>query len=503
MQISFNEIKENDYILSKDGFKWLEMDKAIDKLKAKYPNLMDDFISFDGFTFPSSAYVTQFTDLKDKTPLIQIGNVNDAEWVISDAQKFEYVPNKYLLSKNKYLLKTEYILISLTGGSNTANDITSYFDASFRGFLNQRVGAFSMTKHNEDLFFFFYALTKSDFFKNQWLGKGGIQKNTVSKERDRTYIPKVSNSNAVKYISYLIQAVINKERLIKEHHKTIFQYIEKELRTNQKTNKYKFDYPTIQELVDKGRFDTGLYNESFKQLNFLVTNYKHGSKDLISRGFNWQRGTSLEKNFIRTRIDSDVYHPGFYELVLPTNISQYGYVDKSTFIGTPTELKTISQGDIIFGGEGFGKGRTYVVVENSDNVATNYHGIRIINTNNNLTESIFIRCFLAFWRSKGMIDFIGVGGSGGHCAPSYFHLIETPLFPDDKQKEIAYLYHNDNLTYNVANCSLANFLQTDTAYNNKAGIYELDKTAKQLKEKLYQAIDDIINNREVKVKFDN
>jgi hypothetical protein len=40
-------------------------------------------------------------------------------------------------------------------------------------------------------------------------------------------------------------------------------------------------------------------------------------------------------------------------------------------------------------------------------------------------------------------------------------------------------------------------------YNDKAGIYELDKTAKQLKEKLNQAIDDIINDKEVKIKFDN
>ena len=37
-----------------------------------------------------------------------------------------------------------------------------------------------------------------------------------------------------------------------------------------------------------------------------------------------------------------------------------------------------------------------------------------------------------------MIDHIGVGGSGGHCAPSYFHLIETPLFSTDKQKETVY-----------------------------------------------------------------
>lgn len=314
-------------------------------------------------------------------------------------------------------------------------------------------------------------------------------------------LPNKKTKETMKYVELLTQTIINKEILIKERHHKILETIETELKQNQKKNSFKFEYPNINELEEQGRFDTGLYNQEFKTWNHLVKNYKHGSKDLLSRGFDWSRGTSLEKNFIKTRIDSDTYHKGFYELVLPTNISQYGYVDKSTYIGTPTELKTISQGDIIFGGEGFGKGRTYVVVENSNNVATNYHGIRIINKNNNLTESIFIRCFLAFWRSKGMIDFIGVGGSGGHCAPSYFHLIETPLFNDSKQNEIASLYHNSEVKYKTENCTLDNFLQTDTKYNQQVGIYELDKTAKKLKEKLDKAIDSIVNDRPVNISF--
>lgn len=502
MQIEINSIIENDFILSMDSFKWLEMDKTINHLKKKFPNLMNDFNSFDGYTFPSSDYVTQFKDLLDKTRLIQIGNVNEDEWIITDEQKFEFVPNSYLKTKKKYLLDSECILLSLTGGSDTSNDISSYFDASFKGFLNQRVSAFSSKNNDNTLFFYFYALTKTKFFKDQWSGKGGIQKNTVSKERDRTYLPKIKDLNVIRFVSILTQAILNKEKLIKERHQAILKNIEQELKENQKSKKYEFEFPYINEIEEIGRLDTGLYNETFKRLNFLVKNYKHGSKDLISRGFDWSRGTSLERNFIKTRIDSDTYQKGFYELVLPTNISQYGFVDKSTFIGTPTKLKTISQGDIIFGGEGFGKGRTYVVVENSNNVATNYHGIRIINKNNNLTESIFIRCFLSFWRSKGMIDYVGVGGSGGHCAPSYFHLIETPLFPDIKQKAIAILYHNDSISYKINKCTLEKFLQTDTTYNNQAGIYELDKTAKKLKERLNKTIDDIVNDRQVKITFE-
>jgi len=376
-------------------------------------------------------------------------------------------------------------------------------DKDYPNFMTS--GAIYRLPVNENKYYLL-AFVKHQIFREQidfMVPKGATIRHAKTMFLDcKIPIPNKKTKETMMFVELLTEAIINKEKLIKERHHKILDAIERELKENQKKNTFKFEYPNINELEEKGRFDTGLYNQEFKQWNNLVKSYKHGSKDLISRGFDWSRGTSLEKNFIKTRIDSDTYHKGFYELVLPTNISQYGYVDKSIYIGTPTELKTISQGDIIFGGEGFGKGRTYVVVENSNNVATNYHGIRIINKNKNLTESIFIRCFLSFWRSKGMIDFIGVGGSGGHCSPSYFHLIETPLFPDNKQTEIAKLYHNDQIHYDISKCTLENFMQTDTNYNKSAGIYELDKTAKSLKLKLNQAIDDIIKDKPVTLKFD-
>lgn len=376
-------------------------------------------------------------------------------------------------------------------------------DKDYENFMTS--GAIYKLPVNENKYYLL-AFIKHQIFREQidfMVPKGATIRHAKTMFLDcKIPLPNKKSKETIKFIELLTQAIINKEKLIKERHNKILDTIEKELKENQKKSSFKFEYPNINEIEEQGRFDTGLYNQEFKTWNHLVKNYKYGSKDLISRGFDWSRGTSLEKNFIKTRIDTDTYHKGFYELVLPTNISQYGYVDKSTYIGTPTELKTISQGDIIFGGEGFGKGRTYVVIENSNNVATNYHGIRIINKNKNLTESIFIRCFLSFWRSKGMIDFIGVGGSGGHCAPSYFHLIETPLFQDSKQKEIAKFYHNDSLTYNTSKCTLDNFLQTDIKYNEKAGIYELDKTAKKLKERLNKSIDNIINDRPVNITFD-
>lgn len=79
--------------------------------------------------------------------------------------------------------------------------------------------------------------------------------------------------------------------------------------------------------------------------------------------------------------------------------------------------------------------------------------------------------------------------------------IPFPNFPEYKQKEIAQLYHNAECIYPSDNLSLNNFLEQDNAFNEKAGIYELDKTAKQLKEILNSAIDNIAHDKEVKITF--
>jgi hypothetical protein len=63
------------------------------------------------------------------------------------------------------------------------------------------------------------------------------------------------------------------------------------------------------------------------------------------------------------------------------------------------------------------------------------------------------------------------------------------------------LYHNADIEYKTNTFTLDNFLLEDEMYNQEAGIYELDKTAKQLKEILNKAIDNIVNDKEVEIKF--
>ncbi len=495
--VSYNEIIENDYVLSKDGLKWIEFNKSISILRKKYPNILDDFNSFDGFAFPSRDYVTQFENLKKKVKLLQISNINQTEWIISETQKFEYVPDKYFQSKKRYLLNCECVLISLTGGTDTDNDITSYFDNKFKAFLNQRVSAFTMKEYNIDYFFYFYAMTKTKSFKEQWLGKGGIQKNTVASDRAKTYLPKIDNLEIVNFVSVLTQAIINKEKLIKERHEAIIKAIETELLENQKPNKFSFELPRINELEIVGRLDTGIYSEAFKKNVFLVQNYTNGFCNIYQLGFTLSRGQNLQESNIGQSIYSKKHFKSFYSLALPTNISDYGTVEKIVYLGNVNKLKTLSKGEIIFGAEG--TFRSFVVCDESEKYITNIHGITLYNLD--LELSVFVKCYMDYIVKKGLVDCVKVGGNGGSFAQKYWEIIPFPKFDLTTQKEIVKLYHNLEIEYNSDTFTLENFLEKDKEFNQKAGIYELDKTAKQLKEILNQTIDNIVNDYEIEIKF--
>jgi len=314
-------------------------------------------------------------------------------------------------------------------------------------------------------------------------------------------MPNHNSNNTIKFIELLTQAIINKEQLIKNRHESILNLIEQELLSNQKPNKFKFELPNIKEIENIGRLDTNLYREHFKKIVFQIENYKNGFQTIQELGFSLSRGQNLQVSNIGDSIYSKKKYNKFYTLMLPKFLSKYGTVDKIEYLGNPNSLKTLQKGDLIFGAEGFEKGRSIVIIEEQDRVITNIHGITIQQEEHNVNKAIFVKCCLDYLRSKGLIDLYAVGGNGGSLAQKYWDIIPFPKFDKTKQDEIALLYHSSTSNYLSDTFTLDNFLEQDNAFNETAGIYELDKTAKQLKEILNKAIDDIANDREVNITF--
>lgn len=353
--------------------------------------------------------------------------------------------------------------------------------------------------------FYLLAFIKHNVFREQldfMVPKGATIRHAKTMFLDcKIPMPNHNSENTIKFIELLTQAIINKEQLIKNRHESILNLIEQELLSNQKPNKFKFELPTINEIENIGRLDTNLYREHFKKVVFQIENYTKGFQTIQELGFSLSRGQNLQVSNIGDSVYSKKKYNKFYTLMLPKFLSKYGTVDKIEYLGNPNSLKTLQKGDLIFGAEGFEKGRSIVIIEEQDRVITNIHGITIQQEEHDVNKAIFVKCCLDYLRSKGLIDLYAVGGNGGSLAQKYWDIIPFPIFDKTKQDEIALLYHNAESIYQADTFTLDNFLEQDNTLNEMAGIYELDKTAKQLKEILNKAIDDIANDREVTITF--
>jgi len=352
--------------------------------------------------------------------------------------------------------------------------------------------------------YYLLAFMKNDFFKTQLnflASRGATIRHAKTLFLDCLIpFPNQKNSEEViKYVELLTKAIINKEKGIRRKHQLILEKIEKELLENQKPRKFEYKLPGIDEIETKTRIDAGYYSKDYLQKQFYVKNYKLGAKRILDWDFNIKRGQNLQVSAIGKSIYTDVKRANFYTLIRPANFSEYGTIARFEYLGNPKELSTLEKGDIVFSGEGT-IGKCVLFPNINEKWITNIHGIILNKEDHNIAESAFVSCFIRFLRHWGIFDYISVGGQGGSLAMKYWDNIYVSNFPESKQKEIAKLYYNP-VDYPI-NLNLDNFLEEDAKWNEKAGILQLDLSAKKLKERLNEVIHQIVMDEEVEIDFE-
>lgn len=308
-----------------------------------------------------------------------------------------------------------------------------------------------------------------------------------------------NKDDVVTYVELLTQAIIAKEKEIRKKHEQILTIIEQELLENQKEKEFKYQHPNLVKLKKHNRINAGFFSEHFSKSEFIIKNYHLGFSNIKDLGFNVSRGQNLQISCIGKSIYSDKYKEGFYTVLKPMHLSIYGTAFSREYLGNAKKLKTLKAGDIIFGAEGFDKGRSMVILKDRDKTITNIHGITINHKEGDISLSIFIKCFLDYLRKIGMIDLYAVGGNGGSLAMKYWDIIPFPNFPKNKQDQVAGLYHK--LADYPKSLNLKNFLEEDQKWNEISGIMEIDKSTKQLKNKLNSVLDKIVNDEIVNLEF--
>ena len=101
---------------------------------------------------------------------------------------------------------------------------------------------------------------------------------------------------------------------------------------------------------------------------------------------------------------------------------------------------------------------------------------------------------LDWYRGKGIIDAIAVGGNGGSFSTKYWKFLHIPFFTDDKQKEIAKLYSNqiDKHLEHILGFDIENFENVDKGITKESGILELDLQIKNIQETINNEIKKLV-----------
>lgn len=357
----------------------------------------------------------------------------------------------------------------------------------------------------KSLRFYIFAFLKNSFFKEQiynMTSKGATLKHAKTYWLDaKIPFPNQSNKQEIiQYISILMKAIINREEEIKKKHTLILALIEKELKSNQK-NVCSYNYPTIKNIAKTSRLDAGFYCEKLFLIQSLIKNYKYGYLNLKELGFSIKRGQNLQVSCIGKSIYSAKEKNNFYKLIKPEFISEYGTILKIQYLGNKNKLSTLRKGDIIFGAEGFKKGRSIMIEDNIQNTITNIHGIIINNKTDDVLTSVLVKCFLDYLRKKGVIDYLAVGGNGGSLAINYFDYVLFPNIPLPKKREIAKLYHNP-ININKEKLNLNHFEEYDKKVIIDSGILQLDQQLKKLKKIINKCVHKIAMDETIHINFD-
>lgn len=419
------------------------------------------------------------------------------DFLLSRKRGSSFIPLNPSAFHNPIVIKNS-ILLALNGnvGQSSFVDIEDT--------ENYTISPWMINFHLPEKQKYIFAFLKSKFFLEQvsfLTPKGAILSNANKKILEAQIVfPNGKNSdNTIEYIEILVQSILNKEKEIQNKNLSIFNLITKEIFENQGKKEFHYSTPKVSQLLSLNRINASFYSKEFKQKEFNILNYSNGTISIKDLGFKITRGQNLQVSCIGKSIYSDSKIEGFYTLVIPKNISVYGTVIKYEYLGSSKKLKTLKKGDIIFGAEGFEKGRSVVIFEDRNNTITNIHGMTINHHGNDIALSVFIKCYLDYLRQTGLIDLYAVGGNGGSLAQKYWDVIPFPNFPEKKQKEISKLYFND---VEKTKSNFKNYIDSDNLWNKEAGIVQLDESLKNTKEYLESVINEIVLDKEVKTNFD-
>jgi restriction endonuclease S subunit len=477
--VKFNEVLSNNYVLAPS--KYLRFS----------PKKTNRF-------FPLSDIVTKSNKRRlikkeEKYLYAEIGNINVETGFIDFKEYFGF----NLPTNNPLQVELNDIIVSTVRTYRRGIGLVTHKAQNIVGspaiFLIRDIDK-SITKE--------YLLTvlRSDFVKEQILGlqNRGMYPRLCKDTSKSILIPIVNDQVVINYISTLTKTYLNKEIEIRNKHNKTAQMFEKELFENQKTYKYVYHYPKLNELIKINRLDTGVFTFEFKYIDYLMKNYVNDFFYIDKK--NIKSGNTPKSRIISNEVNFK------YCWITPTNISDFGLILENERIMFKNKKNNLNKNCMLIinrtskGGRGEFVGISAFFDYGLYGDSHHNQGIYQV-TGFTDTQLKFMTCFMNSTMIRKYCAGLSVGSKMKEIKSNQISTIPFPNFPASKQKEIADLYHNPNIKYNIDSINLENFLEFDSEFNEKAGIIQLDQSAKKIKSHLDNVLDKIINDEDIDIDF--
>lgn len=469
-----SEILKNDYIFSASRHNNIQINSNFDYLV----NLIK-----------VSKKSVSLSNQKKYFNYVEIGSINTTTGYV----ELTYKKSIDISSDSVFQLEKDDILISTVrtylGGIGIINQKEQDLVASKALIVLREL------KKNINKYYLFGILRTSFFIEQTNLILNASMYPRMDKDSfDKLKIPFPTSRNSATpekveiFISLIVQNIIDKEEQIKLKNNQVDELIEQELKNNQRSGNFSYNYPRISEMREETRLDTGIYEREFKEMSFLIENYIHGifflSEEKISPGV-----TPKDYYFSDYKRNKN-----FYEWVTPRNINQRQLAFR-TYIFTKTKSKVKDNSLILNGIRYVGNG---IFVEKGSSIYTNQNTL-IINQFDDKLKQLFLFCFLTSKIGKKMQILRRNFGIVPILYTEHLCKIPIPNFSESKQHEITKFYYN-SLCKNT-DLNFDNYLEKEKIRNREIGIYQLNMEIFSLREQLEDLVHKIVTEEKIDIEF--
>lgn len=352
----------------------------------------------------------------------------------------------------------------------------------------------------EKVKWYLFALLKSQHFKD-YVNVNTAQGSTIRHSKlialqYKVPFPSFKNHNQPdlieKYVSIITQNIIDKEQQIEKRQNLIDDLIYSELLENQKSS-FKYNLPKKSDLLNHKRIDSGLYTKKYKKENHLIESYKKGYFQIPVDKFK-SGSTPRIRIFNGTKFK--------YQWVTPTNITDEGFFAPVDTISTP-KVNNLNKDCILFiNRTSKGKKGEYVGITCFYDFG--YYGLgqhnqglyRIDHLKKD--ELLFISAFMNSKIMRMLCGNISIGSKMKEMKSYDFATLKYPNFENELKQKIKNLYYFEKPKTEY---ELNSYLVKEKNRNKEIGIFQLNTEIIELKDKLKEIIDKIINEQSIKIEL--